>query len=63
MHLRHHKKTALDVSLNEVLGVDKDGGEMTLLDIIPAKEKDIVDQIQTNEQIQKLRLFHLTDST
>ena len=57
MHLRHHKKTALDVSLNEVLGVDKDGGEMTLLDIIPAKDKDIVEQIQTNDQIQKLQEY------
>ena len=31
MHLRTNKKTNLDVSLNEVLGIDKDGGEMTLL--------------------------------
>ena len=37
MHLRQHKKTDLDVTLNEVLGVDKDVGEMTLLDIIPTK--------------------------
>ena len=55
MHLRQHKKTALDVSLNEVLGVDKDGGEMTLLDIIPSKEKDMIDQIQTNDQLQQLQ--------
>ena len=30
---------------------------MTLLDIIPAKDKDIVEQIQTNDQIQKLQEY------
>jgi len=54
MHLRSNKKTALDVSLNEVLGVDKDGGEMTLLDILPAEQKEIIDQIQTCDQVNKL---------
>ncbi len=54
MHLRTNKKTALDVSLNEVLGVDKDGGEMTLLDILPNDEKEIIDQVKTSDQIKKL---------
>ncbi|MCI9049420.1 MAG: RNA polymerase sporulation sigma factor SigK [Coprobacillus sp.] len=54
MHLRTNKKTALDVSLNEVLGVDKDGGEMTLLDILPSEQKEIIDQIETSDQILKL---------
>lgn len=54
MHLRSNKKTALDVSLNEVLGVDKDGGEMTLLDILPAEQKEIIDQIETSDQVHKL---------
>ncbi len=54
MHLRTNKKTALDVSLNEVLGVDKDGGEMTLLDILPNDEKEIIDQVETSDQIKKL---------
>ena len=54
MHLRANKKTALDVSLNEVLGVDKDGGEMTLLDILPVQQKEIITQIQTYDQIEKL---------
>lgn len=54
MHLRANKKTALDVSLNEVLGVDKDGGEMTLLDILPTEQKEIIDQIETSDQVNKL---------
>ena len=59
MHLRNNKKTSLDVSFNEVLGVDKDGGEMTLLDIVPHQQKDIIDQIQTNDQIKKLQEYFL----
>lgn len=57
MHMRNHRKTALDVSLNEVLGVDKDGSEMTLLDIIPHQQKEIIDQIQTNQHIQQLYIY------
>lgn len=59
MHMRSNKKINLDVSLNEVLGVDKDGGEMTLLDILPCDQKDIIDQIQTDQQIQKLQEYFL----
>ena len=55
MHLRANKKTVLDVSLNEILGVDKDGAEMTLLDILPAQQKEIIDQIQTDDQISQLQ--------
>lgn len=54
MHLRSNKKRNLDISLNEVLGEDKDGGEMTLLDIIPTPEIDIIDFIQTNDRIKKI---------
>lgn len=57
MHLRTNKKVCLDVSLNEVLGVDKDGGEMTLLDILPAEQKDIVDQIQTHQDLNQLQFY------
>lgn len=59
MHMRSSKKTQLDVSLNEVLGVDKDGGEMTLLDILPCEQKEIIDQIQTDQQIRKLQEYFL----
>lgn len=57
MHLRGNKKTSLDVSLSEILGVDKDGGEMTLLDILPSDQKEIIDQIDTDDQIKKLQTY------
>lgn len=54
MHLRSNKKRNLDISLNEVLGEDKDGSEMTLLDIIPSPNINLIEQIQTNDRILKL---------
>lgn len=59
MHMRGNKKTSLDVSLNEVLGMDKDGGEMTLLDILPCEQREIIDQIDTSDQIRKLQDYFL----
>ncbi len=60
MHLRRHKKTALDISLNEVLGFDKDGSEMTLMDIIPMNQKEIPDTIHTSFQLKKLEKYFYT---
>lgn len=57
MHLRTNKKTSLDVSLNEVLGIDKDGGEMTLLDVIPLEQKEIIDQVNTQQQVKQLKQY------
>jgi len=54
MHLRNNKKRNLDVSLNEVLKEDKDGSEMTLIDIIPGDEIDFIEDIQTKDRIRAL---------
>lgn len=54
MHLRAHKKTSLDISLNEILGYDKDGSEMTLYDIVPQEQKDIPDIVHTQFRIKQL---------
>lgn len=54
MHLRSNKKRNLDISLNEVLGEDKDGSEMTLLDIIPSHNINIIEHIQKKDRIKKL---------
>ncbi|MDQ0061493.1 DNA-directed RNA polymerase specialized sigma subunit [Paenibacillus harenae] len=41
MHLRSLKKTRKDVSLHDPIGTDKEGNEITLIDI-PATEADDV---------------------
>ena len=54
MHLRSNKKTYLDVSLNEVVGMDKDGSEVILQDIIADKQEEIIDIIDKKDNIEKL---------
>lgn len=54
MFLRYNKKTRLDVSMNETIGKDKDDGEITLMDIIPLAQPEIIDTIHLNNRIAKL---------
>ena len=48
------EKINQEVSLNEVIGVDKDGSEVVLEDLIDNKEKPILDQIYDADNLQKL---------
>lgn len=60
MHLRKNKKLNLEVSLNEVIGVDRDGSEIVLEELIDNKEKPIIDQIYQKENIDTfLNIFHI----
>ncbi len=57
MTLRSHKRYSKDVSLSDTIGVDKDGTEMTLLDVYPAEQEDIPDEIEKNTQLLKLSKY------
>lgn len=60
MHLRKNKKLNLEVSLNEVIGVDRDGSEIGLEELIDNKEKPIIDQIYQKDNIDTfLNIFHI----
>ena len=52
--LRASKKTAGDVSLDECIGVDKEGNNMTFSDILPADTDDISDMIALKIDIKRL---------
>ena len=54
MVLRASKKTAGDVSLEECIGVDKEGNNMTFSDILPADTDDISDMIALKIDIKRL---------
>lgn len=54
MVLRASKKTAGDVSLDECIGVDKEGNNMTFSDILPADTDDISDMIALKIDIKRL---------
>ena len=57
MHLRANKKTNLDVSLNETIGIDKDGSEIVLGDIIAIKQDEFIDIIDKKDTLNKLTTY------
>lgn len=63
MHFRSNKKIANTVSLNDSIGFDKDGGEVSLMEIIKDDSKDIADTLHLKDNIELLKkYFHvLTD--
>ncbi len=56
MYFRSAKKSAQDVSLNETIDTDKDGNQLTLLDIL-AVEDDILDNLDKKLNTRKLGQF------
>lgn len=54
MVLRLSKKTAGDVSLEECIGIDKEGNNMTFADVLPADTEDIFDTIELKINTKKL---------
>ena len=54
MYLRSKKKTNKEVSLYEPLGIDKEGNEIQLYDIIETNADDASDRIVLKQNIQKL---------
>lgn len=54
MLMRSGKKTAQEVSLNDCLGHDSDGNEITFMDILPSEENEIADTVGLNLDIKNL---------
>lgn len=57
MHMRTNKKISKNISLNESIGVDKDGSDVTLLDILPSDSSFNYENINLNENIVELRKY------
>lgn len=55
MMLRSGKKQSKEVYLYEPIGADKEGNEINLLDIIESVDEDIVESLETRENIIKLK--------
>lgn len=55
MMLRGEKKKSREVSLNEPIGVDKEGNTISLIDVIENKEMDIVGKIQLKDDVLKIK--------
>ncbi|GGB28773.1 RNA polymerase sporulation sigma factor SigK [Virgibacillus dakarensis] len=55
MHLRALKKVKKDVSLHDPIGQDKEGNEISLIDILEAENTDVIEYIQLNMEIDKMK--------
>ncbi len=55
MHLRALKKVKKDVSLHDPIGQDKEGNEISLIDILEAENENILEFIQLNMEIEKMQ--------
>ena len=53
MLLRSNKKFRSNVSLSEAVGVDKDGNELTLMDLLAEKEDSVIRRVESNLLSQK----------
>lgn len=54
MMLRSKKKTSREVSLYDPIGTDREGNEISLLDVTPQEQPDIVDQMELERSLGKL---------
>lgn len=59
MMMRARKKISREVSLYEPIGTDKEGNEISLMDIIEAGQVDVVEQITNRENLKKM--FEIMD--
>ena len=64
MYYRNNKKHAKDISINEPVGFDKEGNEITILDILKTDKPDFVEDIHTQNNIKAMMKYFnvLTDT-
>lgn len=55
MLLRSKKKNSREVSLFEPIGTDKEGNEISLLDVIEQVQEDVVEQMDVKDNIRRLK--------
>ncbi len=57
MYIRATKKQKAELSLNQVIGTDKDGNDMELLDILEQEDVDTVDSIYNKTLLKEAQEF------
>jgi len=63
MHFRSNKKNNLNISLDDPIGYDKEGNDITILDLLKTPSPDFVEDLHTKDNIKLLKgyLNVLTD--
>ena len=63
MFYRSDKKNSKNISINESVGFDKDGNEITFLDILKTPKPDFALDVYQKDNIESLKkYFHVLDS-
>ncbi len=57
MYIRSNKKQKAEVSINQVIGTDKDGNDMELLDTLEQKDIDAIDDIYNKTLLNQVQEF------
>ena len=57
MHYRSDKKNSKNISINESVGFDKDGNEITILDILKVPKTDFALEIHKQNNIESLKKY------
>lgn len=54
MALRATKKLAGEISLSDPIGIDKEGNEISLLDVLDTRNESVLDEVESKLQLEKL---------
>lgn len=57
MYYRSNKKMTKDVSLSDSIGYDKEGNEVSLIEVLQEDKEDILDELHTQDLLQKLQKY------
>ena len=57
MYFRSNNKTNKNISINESIGVDKEGNEITILDILKIPSPDYIEKISEKDNVKLLREY------
>ena len=57
MYFRSNNKNEKNISLNEPIGFDKDGNEITIMDVLKLPSPDFIEDIQTKDNIVLLKKY------
>ena len=57
MHFRSNRKQGITVSLNDAIGFDKEGNEISLIDVIKDRQRDLFDELEIKNNIALLNKY------
>ena len=57
MYFRSNNKNSKNISINESIGFDKEGNEITILDVLKMPKPDFLEEIHTKDNIELLKKY------